>query len=163
MLKKVLLVTGVCATLLAPRVHAQVAVVENLNHEAMLASPDPKLAANKRLVYEFFREVLASEHVELAHKYLAENYIQHNPEVPTGLAGFVKFFGAIAEPQPIEPKLRMPLVSIVAEGDMVVVSFVGKHKDPMDAKKTYTTTWFDMFRIENNKIAEHWDPNTLKK
>jgi predicted SnoaL-like aldol condensation-catalyzing enzyme len=24
----------------------------------------------------------------------------------------------------------------------------------------YTSTWFDMFRIENGKIAEHWDPAT---
>lgn len=23
--------------------------------------------------------------------------------------------------------------------------------------KKYTTTWFDMFRIEEGKIAEHWD------
>jgi len=23
--------------------------------------------------------------------------------------------------------------------------------------KKYTTTWFDMFRIEGGKIAEHWD------
>ena len=27
----------------------------------------------------------------------------------------------------------------------------------VDSTKKYTTTWFDMFRIENGKIAEHWD------
>ena len=31
-----------------------------------------------------------------------------------------------------------------------------------DAKK-YTTTWFDMFRVEGGKIAEHWDPATKRQ
>ena len=38
------------------------------------------------------------------------------------------------------------------------LSFVDERKDPKDAAKKYTTTWFDMFRVENGKIAEHWDP-----
>lgn len=54
--------------------------------------------------------------------------------------------------------LASPLVSIVAEGDLVVLSFVREGVDPKDASKTYTTTWFDMFRIESGKIAKHWDP-----
>jgi predicted SnoaL-like aldol condensation-catalyzing enzyme len=29
--------------------------------------------------------------------------------------------------------------------------------DPKDTTRKATTTWFDMFRIENGKIAEHWD------
>jgi len=29
---------------------------------------------------------------------------------------------------------------------------------PKDPAKKYTTTWFDMFRLESGKIAEHWDP-----
>jgi predicted SnoaL-like aldol condensation-catalyzing enzyme len=27
-----------------------------------------------------------------------------------------------------------------------------------DASKKYATTWFDLFRIVDGKIAEHWDP-----
>ena len=30
-------------------------------------------------------------------------------------------------------------------------------ESPKDATKKYTTTWFDMFRIEGGRIAEHWD------
>ena len=26
--------------------------------------------------------------------------------------------------------------------------------------KKYTSTWFDMLRVENGKVAEHWDPAT---
>ena len=139
---------------------AQVPVQENKHHEAMLASSDAKLAANKRLVYDFWREVFEAGHLELADKYLSEGYIQHNPGVPTGRAGFVAFFAQFAKPKPIEAAVKAPLVQIVAEGDFVVLGFVRRIAEPGDASKHYTSTWFDMFRIENGRIAEHWDPAT---
>lgn len=137
--------------------HAQVPVQANPNHEQLLASPDARLAANKRLVYDFWREVFEGGHMELADKYMAESYIQHNPNVPTGRAAFVGFFSKVAKPKPIEPRVKAPLVAITAEGDLVILSFVREGADPKDATKKYTTTWFDMFRIEGGKIAEHWD------
>jgi predicted SnoaL-like aldol condensation-catalyzing enzyme len=136
---------------------AQVPVEASPNHEVFLASADPRLAANKRLVYNFYREVFEGGHMELAENYLAESYIQHNPTVPTGRAGFVEFFSKFAKPKAIEAKMKAPVVSIVAEGNLVVLSFVREYKEPADATKKYTTTWFDMFRIEGGKIAEHWD------
>lgn len=30
-----------------------------------------------------------------------------------------------------------------------------------DPAKTYTTTWFDMWRIKDGKADEHWDGATL--
>jgi predicted SnoaL-like aldol condensation-catalyzing enzyme len=146
------------ALALAPAAFAQVAVRAAADQEKLLASADPKLAANKRLVYDFWREVFEGAHMELADKYMAESYIQHNPNVPTGRAAFVEFFQRVRKPAPIEPRIKAPLVAIVAEGDLVVLSFAREHTDPKDASKKYTTTWFDMFRIENGKIAEHWDP-----
>jgi predicted SnoaL-like aldol condensation-catalyzing enzyme len=148
---------GLCMALLA---HAQVRVEPNGNHEQMLASPNPQLAANKRLVYDFWREVFEGGHLDLANKYLAESYIQHNPNVPTGRAGFVDFFSRFAKAKPIEARVRAPLVSIVAEGDFVVLGFVKEQTHPKTSA-TYTTTWFDMFRIQDGKIAEHWDPAVL--
>jgi len=139
---------------------AQVPVTANPDHTAMLASKDPKLAANKKLVYDFWREVFEAGHMELANKYMAETYIQHNPTVATGRKAFVDFFSQFKKPQPIADKVSAPLVSITAEGDLVTLAFVSERKDPKDPTKTYTTTWFDMFRIENGKIAEHWDAMT---
>jgi predicted SnoaL-like aldol condensation-catalyzing enzyme len=150
------LVSIYCALSVSPA-HAQVAVQANLDQERLVASADPHLAANKRLVYDFWREVFEGGHMDLAEKYMAESYIQHNPTVPTGRAAFVEFFSKFAKPKPIETKIKAPLVSIVAEGDYVVLSFVREVAEPADPAKKYTTTWFDMFRIENGKIAEHWD------
>jgi len=136
---------------------AQVRVEPAATHESLLASHDKRLAANKRMVYDFWRIVLEGGHLDQAGKYLADGYIQHNPNVPTGRAGFVEFFSKFAKPGPIEPTIRAPLVSIVAERDLVVLGFVHELADPADATKRYTTTSFDMFRIEAGRIAEHWD------
>jgi predicted SnoaL-like aldol condensation-catalyzing enzyme len=135
-----------------------VPVLANPDHAKMLASPDPKLAANKKLVYDFWREVFEGGHMEFADKYMAESYIQHNPNVPTGRRAFVDFFSRVAAPKPIEPRVKAPLVAIVADGDIVVLAFARENADPGDPAKKYTTTWFDMFRIQDGKIAEHWDP-----
>jgi predicted SnoaL-like aldol condensation-catalyzing enzyme len=149
-----------CTFALPAIASAQVAVQASPNQEQLLASKDARLAANKRLVYDFWREVLEGGHLELADKFLTESYIQHNPNVPTGRAGFVKFFSQFAKAKPIDAHVKAPLVSIVADGNLVVMSFVNEQADPKDPKKTYTTTSFDMFRIEGGKIAEHWDADT---
>ena len=141
---------------------AQLAVLAQPDQEALLASGDTRLAANKRLVFDFWREVFEGGHMELADKCMdmAEGYIQHNPNVATGRAAFIEAFSRRVQPRPIEARIRAPVVAIVAERDLVVISFVREGSDPKDATKKYTTTWFDMFRIESGRIAEHWDPAT---
>jgi predicted SnoaL-like aldol condensation-catalyzing enzyme len=147
-----------CLALAAAGAQAQVAVQPAADQQALLASPDARLAANKRLVYDFWREVFEGGHMEAVDRYLAEGYVQHNPNVPTGRAGFVAAFGKFAKPKDVQPRIAAPLVSVVAERDLVILSFVRERPDPSDSTKKYTTTWFDMFRIENGRIAEHWDP-----
>jgi len=148
----------VAALVVVPVAWGQVAVQPAADQQALLASADARLAANKRLVYDFWREVFEGAHMEFADKYMAESYIQHNPNVPSGRAAFVDFFTRMRKPAAIEPRIKAPLVAIVAEGDLVVLSFAREGVDPKDATKKDSTTWFDMFRIENGKIAEHWDP-----
>jgi predicted SnoaL-like aldol condensation-catalyzing enzyme len=109
-------------TLFTVPVPAQVPVSPAADHAALLASADPKLARNKRLVYDFWREVFEAGHLELAPKYLAETYIQHNPNVPTGRAAFVEFFGKFKQPGPVADRIAAPLVAMTAEGDLVVLS-----------------------------------------
>jgi predicted SnoaL-like aldol condensation-catalyzing enzyme len=52
------------------------------------------------------------------------------------------------------------LVMVTAEGDYVTLVFVDSRKD--SSGPSYTTTWFDMFRVVNGQIVEHWD-NAVKK
>jgi len=137
---------------------AQIPVTVHPNQQALLQSDDSRLAANKKLVFDFWREVFQTRNVELAPKYMAENYIQHNPNVATGRQAFVDFFGRL-ERQPLKPAIDN-LVTMIAERDFVVMSFKRDLPDPRNPGQTYTTTWFDMFRIENGKIAEHWDYGT---
>jgi predicted SnoaL-like aldol condensation-catalyzing enzyme len=39
----------------------------------------------------------------------------------------------------------------------VVLVTMREHSHPSRAGATYTTTWFDMFRMVEGRIVEHWD------
>ena len=130
------------------------------SQKVMLYSKDAKLAKNKKIVYDFWREILEGGHIEFATRYMTESYIQHNPNVPTGRQVIIDYFTNNVKPQAIVDTIKAPLISIVAEGDLVVLSFKAVRPDPKQPGKQYTTTWFDMLRVENGKIAEHWDPDT---
>ncbi len=125
---------------------------------ALLASDDPQLAANKKLVWDMWRNFLQANNVDAADTYLAEEYHQHNPNAETGLAGVKAYFSAQNRPvQPTKDYIDR-LVTMVAERDLVTLALVreGVDKDG----NAYTTTWFDMFRIADGKIIEHWDTAT---
>lgn len=160
MISRLLSIARVGVLALPLAVLAQTPVQPAPDHEAMLTSGDARVVANKRLVYDFWREVWEAGHVELAEKYMAESYIQHNPNVPNGRAAFVGFLSRMRKPSAIEPRMKSPLVAITGDRDLVTLAFVREYPDPREAGKTYTTTWFDMFRIEGGKIAEHWDGAT---
>jgi len=149
------------AMLLSAPLFAQTAVTAVPDPEALTKSPDKKLEANKTLIYNLFREVLEARHMELADKFLADDFIQHNPNAADGLAALKQYFErAGAKPQPIAPKLKRKITAIIAEGDMVMVLYPRELTDPKDPSKKYTTTGFDAYRIRNGKVVEHWDAAT---
>ncbi|MEN7537801.1 nuclear transport factor 2 family protein [Aurantiacibacter flavus] len=128
------------------------------DHEALIASDDPRLEANKRLVYDMYRIVLQGGYADRAGEFIREDYVQHNPNAAQGLAGIEDYIRSTRPERPLEDKIELPLINLVAEGDYVITSFVRREVDAEG--ETYYTTWFDMFRIEDGKIAEHWDPMT---
>lgn len=142
---------------------AQTPVTGAANAEALFTSPDAKLNRNKQAAYHIMRELLEANHWEMADQYLTERYIQHNPNAANGRAAVVKFFTEVlkVKPSPIPEKLtRTKVVSVVAEGDYVMVSIVREYKETKDPTKSYTSTWFDMWRFVDGKADEHWDGAT---
>jgi predicted SnoaL-like aldol condensation-catalyzing enzyme len=135
------------------RAEGPLPVVPAPNQKVLLKSKDAKLAFNKRLVYDFWRVILIGRRLDTTAKFVREDYVQHNPNVETGRQGFIQYFSKLGGPQDI-PATIPGLVSIQAEGDKVTLSFVNERES---GNKKYTTTWFDMFRIQDGKIAEHWD------
>jgi predicted SnoaL-like aldol condensation-catalyzing enzyme len=154
---------------------AQVPPTAAPDQAALLASKDPQLAANKKLVFDMWRAIIQGAHTELAPKYFTKDYIQHNPNVATGRDAMVAYMKSTRPERPIEPTIHFPVVTIMAEGDKVLVASVAYADDPEAPGKKYAGTHFDLFRIENGKIAEHWDsvpkdkaalhfdPNTMSK
>jgi len=141
---------------------AQVPPVASTDQLSMLKSDNPQLARNKKFVFDFWRIVYEGGHMEDAPKYMAESYIQHNPNVKSGRAAFVEVFTKARPPKPVKPLMTMPVISIVAERDIVMVSTVRKVRDRANHEHIYYITWFDVFRIDDHGlIAEHWDPSEM--
>ena len=124
---------------------------------------DAKLEANKKAVLDFFRVVFEAENADAANQYLAPDYLQHNPLVATGRDGFINYFKPKwKQPKPVKAKLEDPPVEVIAEGDLVTLMWKTKKPDPQDKSKTYDAYWFDMFRVKDGKLVEHWDCATKK-
>jgi predicted SnoaL-like aldol condensation-catalyzing enzyme len=125
----------------------------------MFTSKDPKLNRNKQAAYHIMKDLLEANHWDEAGKWLTKAYHQHNPLAASGLDGVVYYFTKVrkVQPTPVPEKLGTPIVAVVAEGDKVIVVTPRVMKDPKDPSKTYTTTWFDMWRFVDGKADEHWD------
>ncbi len=144
---------------LQPAARAQEPVVGAPNPDALFRSPDPTLNANEQAVYHIMKDLLEANHWELANRYLTRRYLQHNPLVRSGRDPVVHFFTAVLKrkPTPIPKRMRTKVVAVVAQGDLVIVATPRVLKDPKDPSKTYTTTWFDMWRMKGGRADEHWD------
>lgn len=108
-----------------------------------------KTEANKALVRNFITEILIDGKMEkLAGYFQGDNYIQHNPNVPDKLSGLGRTLQEWAK-KGITMKYDKIHI-ILGEGNFVLIvsegHFAGK-----------PTSFYDLYRIENGKIAEHWD------
>ncbi len=72
----------------------------------LLKSDHLALAQNKKLVYDMWREFLEGGHLELAEKYFAEDYMQHNPLAGTGRKALVDFFSRFSKPKDIADSIK---------------------------------------------------------
>lgn len=106
-----------------------------------------KTAANKNLIKAFYADVLVPLDGSKIGKYVGDKYTQHNPGGADGkeaFAGLIK----MAKEQSWFKINKTHL--IIAEGDFVFVQSEGV----MGGKDA---AFYDLFRVENGKVAEHWD------
>lgn len=143
------------ALLGAPLALAQLPVEVHPHQTDLLDSVDAALAANKKLVFDFWRQVVQAHDVAQASQFVADDLVQHSAALGNGRAALVAFYGALPR-VPLKPGVD-ELVTIVAEGDRVVLGFRREHPDLANEGQTYTSTWFEMVRIVSGKIVEHWD------
>src|SRR5438477_12539578 len=123
---------------------AQEPVTGAANPEALFTSKDKKLNANKQVVLHIVRDLLEAGHWDDAPKYLSQRYLQHNPNVASGLDPVMKYFaGRPSKPIPDKNSWTTKVVAVVAEGDLVTVAIVRSLADPRDPAKMYTSTCFD--------------------
>ena len=143
---------------------AQEAVTPANDVESLFTDPDPKLHANKQAAYHIMKDLLEAGHWDQSGRYMTERYIQHNPNVASVRQAVVDFFkGLGAQPKRIPERLSAPVVQVVAQGDYVAVVTVSTLPTPSDPSRTYTTSWFDMWRFIDGKADEHWDSATLMR
>ena len=117
----------------------------------------PQEQRNKEIVQEFWRVVLQAGNIDKAGDYYAIDMVQHNPNVPSGLAGFIEFFSRIgSEVQPVEPTIRNEVVTTV-DGDLVTIIRSTRVPEPGNESQTYEAFNFDTFRVRDGMIVEHWD------
>jgi predicted SnoaL-like aldol condensation-catalyzing enzyme len=114
---------------------------------------------NLAIATKELKDMLQYGHLEIADEVMADSYIQHNPNVPGGREGFKKFFSALPnrKPEPIKEAWKNPPTLTLVSGPYVFMMWDRKAKDPADPSKEYTWDHFDMVRVENGKIQEHWD------
>jgi steroid delta-isomerase-like uncharacterized protein len=115
---------------------------------------------NKRLLADFGAEVFGKKEFTNLHRYMREDYVQHNPLVPQGSTGFKQFFadwfGAV-------PDWDYHVTKIVAEGDTVWAygTYSGTQQGDWlgipATHQSYRIAAVDIFRIQDGKLAEHWD------
>ena len=101
---------------------------------------------NKALVLEAFDTLFNRRDYEAAERFWSDRYIQHSAHIAPGRAGLFDLIRSAPE------ILRYENQIILAEGDYVIAhdrfSGIGR-----------PAAWIaaDIVRIENGKLAEHWD------
>ena len=116
---------------------------------------------NKKIVELFYNAVFIRHELGGLDEVMRDDYIQHNPDVKQGKAGFVEFF---EETFRAIPDFKYTLKKMVAEGDIVMAYSItsGTHTGGAWLGKKATGNKLninvvDIFRVQDGKIAEHWD------
>ena len=140
-------------------------IAEHWDNLAALAAPNPsghtqtdgsmaitdldKTEENRKLVEGFLYDVMKGNHPEKTPDYFdGDAYIQHNTGIADGLSGLGTALAALAE-QGIQ-MIYTTVHQVLAQGNFVLAVSEGTFGGA-------PTAYYDLWRVENGKIAEHWD------
>ncbi|SEW52935.1 nuclear transport factor 2 family protein [Chitinophaga arvensicola] len=105
--------------------------------------------SNKAIVLAAFKHLIGERNTDVIDTYLHDHYRQHSPMVKDGKAGLLEALAYLKQ-QPLPAERKSPVVRTLADGDFVMlhmdVAFMGK-----------SVAVVDLYRLEEGKLAEHWD------
>jgi predicted SnoaL-like aldol condensation-catalyzing enzyme len=116
---------------------------------------------NRKVLEGFYEQVFCDHDLSVVDQFMHDDYIQHNPDVAQGKAGFVEFHQGFFR---AFPDSRASINRLVAEGDLVFVynTITATHTGvgflnypPTGNKVKYDVV--DMFRLQDGLLCEHWD------
>jgi predicted SnoaL-like aldol condensation-catalyzing enzyme len=106
---------------------------------------DDRPQRNKALVLDAMTSLFQRHDASAVKRLYAPDYIQHNPDIPQGRDALQSIVAGLPEYVHYEPGL------IIAEGDLVAIH--GRIRGWADKPQVVV----DIFRIEDGRLAEHWD------
>lgn len=108
-----------------------------------------KTEENRKLVEDFLYDVMQGNNLDKTLDYFdGDTYIQHNTGIADGVSGLNEALAALAE-QNIQ-MIYTTTHQVLAQGNFVLAVSEGTFGDK-------PTAYYDLWRVENGKIAEHWD------
>ena len=108
-----------------------------------------KTEENRKLVEDFLYDVMQGNNLDKTPDYFdGDTYIQHNTGIADGVSGLNEALAALAE-QNIQ-MIYTTTHQALAQGNFVLAVSEGTFGDK-------PTAYYDLWRVENGKIAEHWD------
>ena len=108
-----------------------------------------KTETNRELVKNFLYDIMQGNHPEKTSDYFdSDTYIQHNTGIADGLSGLGAALETLGK-QGIQ-MIYTTVHQVLAQGNYVLAVSEGDFGGA-------PTSYYDLWRIENGKIAEHWD------
>lgn len=122
----------------------------------------------KELALNFLREMHRATFIEhdparirtIAERDMVENYVQHSADYGVGREGFIAKMSSLAQELKGKPPFPAPDILFAGvDGDLVVWVSRTKRPDPKNPTSgpLVTIILFNMVRIENGQLAEHWN------
>lgn len=140
-------------------------IAEHWDNLAFVAEPTPsghtqtdgtteitdldKTEENRQLVKDFLYDVMQGNNLDKTPEYFdGDAYIQHNTAIADGVSGLNEALAALADAgiEMIYDEVHL----VLAQGNFVLAVSEGTYGGE-------PTSYYDLWRVENGKIAEHWD------